>query len=63
MKKLFTLLLFSLISCFSYSQIGTCIGSSSISVSPPPDSATGCYFPGDTVTVCVTINDYLQNSS
>ncbi|HKR05774.1 MAG TPA: gliding motility-associated C-terminal domain-containing protein [Bacteroidia bacterium] len=61
MKKLFTLFAFILLTGFVYSQTGPCIGSSSITISPPPDPFTGCYFPGTTVTVCVTINDYAQN--
>ena len=63
MKK--TLLLLAVLFTFNYSfaQLGPCIGSSSISITPPPDPATGCYFPGTTVTVCVTINDYLQTNA
>ncbi|MEO5572241.1 MAG: gliding motility-associated C-terminal domain-containing protein [Bacteroidia bacterium] len=61
MKKLFTLLVFVLLAGYSWSQTGPCIGSSTLTLSPPPDPGTGCYFPGTTVTVCVTINDYAQS--
>jgi gliding motility-associated-like protein len=62
MKK--ALLFLCILFAFNYSNAqGPCIGSSSISITPPPDPISGCYFPGTTVTVCVTINDYLQTNA
>jgi hypothetical protein len=62
MKRILTLILFfCFTTIYTFSQTGPCIGSSTVTISPPPDSTTGCYSAGTTVTVCVTINDYAQS--
>jgi gliding motility-associated-like protein len=60
MKKL-ALLIIALASTF-YVNAG-CVDSSTVTVSPPPDPGTGCYFPGTTVTFCVTVYGYAQTSA
>jgi hypothetical protein len=53
--KLFVVILFIFISYFSYSQ---CNGTQSFTLSPPP--VGGTYLPGQTVTMCYTMNGYTQ---
>jgi hypothetical protein len=53
--KLFVVILFVFITYFSYSQ---CNGTQSFTLTPPPSSGT--YLPGQTVTMCYTMNGYTQ---
>ncbi|MCC6385717.1 MAG: gliding motility-associated C-terminal domain-containing protein [Bacteroidia bacterium] len=57
-KYLFAVYLCLLIT--SYLQAQNCIGSSTISITPPPNPLTGCYEAGSTITVCVSITNYSQ---
>jgi len=61
MKKLILLAAIVFFSIRANSQ--ACIGSTSITITPPPDSVTGCYFPGNTITVCISVTDYAQTNS
>ena len=53
--KLFVVILFVFITYFSYSQ---CNGTQSFTLTPPPSAGT--YLPGQTVTMCYTMNGYTQ---
>ena len=53
--KLFVVILFVFITYFSYSQ---CNGTQSFTLTTPPSAGT--YLPGQTVTMCYTMNGYTQ---
>jgi len=53
--KLINVILFVFISYFGYNQ---CNGTQSFTLTPPPSSGT--YLPGQTVTMCYTMNGYTQ---
>ena len=53
--KLFVVILFVFITYFSYSQ---CNGTQLFTLTPPPSAGT--YLPGQTVTMCYTMNGYTQ---
>jgi hypothetical protein len=53
--KLINVILFVFITYFGYSQ---CAGTQSFTLTPPPTGGT--YLPGQTVTMCYTMNGYSQ---
>lgn len=57
MRHYITILLF-LLSTYGYTQ---CVGTQSFTLTPPP--VNGTYNPGQTVTMCYTMNGYTQNNS
>lgn len=61
MKKIILFIFLAALMQQSIAQTGPCVGSASITANPPPDSTTGCYGGGVTVTFCVSITDYAQS--
>ena len=59
-KSLRLLAALILLSQASFSQLVPCIGTQSLTATPPPNAA-GAYAPGTTVTYCYSVTDYAQS--
>ncbi len=59
-RSLLTFLILLFINTTSFSQGAGCIGSQTLTATPPPNPA-GAYAPGTTVTYCYSVTNYAQN--